>query len=224
MNLSHKSIVGNPKSKTAAEKRKIWQLKRKSVKRAFKAYTLRQKRKSKQVWNACMHRLDVGLYSHQWGNRDRNHASSKGKIPSTGGSEVVQTRDAVSHRTARPTHYQRQEHLTLIQNTYIITANCCNLSVSFRLSSLPFLKNSDCKLTNLWLFHMFDAEYSAPCTCPAPFHRRQNIIKIYQTNIMLSLKKTVSCHVKIISTTPPPLPLPCPPPLPTPTTPPPPNP
>ena len=47
--LSHKSIVVNPKSETAAQMRKIWQLKRKSVKRAFKAYTLRQKRKSKQV-------------------------------------------------------------------------------------------------------------------------------------------------------------------------------
>ena len=49
INFSHKSIVGNLKSETAAEKRKIWELKRKSVKRAFKAYTLRQKRKSKQV-------------------------------------------------------------------------------------------------------------------------------------------------------------------------------
>ena len=37
---------------TAAKKRKIWHLKRKSVKRAFKVYTLRPKRKSKQV---CAH-------------------------------------------------------------------------------------------------------------------------------------------------------------------------
>ena len=48
--LSHKSIVDDLKSVTAAKKRKIWHLKRKSVKRAFKAYTLRPKRKSKQVW------------------------------------------------------------------------------------------------------------------------------------------------------------------------------
>ena len=47
--LSHKSIVHDSKSVTAAKKRKIWHLKRKSVKRAFKAYTLRPKRKSKQV-------------------------------------------------------------------------------------------------------------------------------------------------------------------------------
>ena len=47
--LSHKSIVDDSKSVTAVKKRKIWHLKRKSVKRAFKAYTLRPKRKSKQV-------------------------------------------------------------------------------------------------------------------------------------------------------------------------------
>ena len=35
--LSHKSIVVNPKSETATKKRQIWQLKRKIVKRAFKA-------------------------------------------------------------------------------------------------------------------------------------------------------------------------------------------
>ena len=46
--LSHKSIVHTPK--LATKKRKIWQVKRKSVKRASKAYTLRPKRKSKQVW------------------------------------------------------------------------------------------------------------------------------------------------------------------------------
>ena len=44
----------NPSYKTQSwrpchQKRKIWQLKRKSVKRASKAYTLRPKRKSKQV-------------------------------------------------------------------------------------------------------------------------------------------------------------------------------
>ena len=47
--LSLKSIVDHSKSVTAARKRKIWHLKRKSVKRVFKAYTLRPKRKSKQV-------------------------------------------------------------------------------------------------------------------------------------------------------------------------------
>ena len=38
-------------------------------------------------WNACAHRLDLGLYSHLkefGGNGVRSHADSKGKIPSVG--------------------------------------------------------------------------------------------------------------------------------------------
>ena len=38
-------------------------------------------------WNACVHRLDLGLYSHPkefWGNGVWTHVNSKGKIPSTG--------------------------------------------------------------------------------------------------------------------------------------------
>ena len=38
-------------------------------------------------WNACVNRLDIGLYSHPkqfLGNGVRTHAYSKGKIPSTG--------------------------------------------------------------------------------------------------------------------------------------------
>ena len=41
-------------------------------------------------WNACVHRLDLGLYSHPeeyLGNGVRTHANCKGKIPSTRGSE-----------------------------------------------------------------------------------------------------------------------------------------
>ena len=36
-------------------------------------------------WNVCMHRLDLGLYSHPkefWGNGVWTHVNSKGKIPS----------------------------------------------------------------------------------------------------------------------------------------------
>ena len=35
-------------------------------------------------WNACVHRLDLGLYSHPkrvWGNGVRTHVKSEGKIP-----------------------------------------------------------------------------------------------------------------------------------------------
>ena len=38
-------------------------------------------------WNACVHRLDLSLYSHPkefWGNGVRTHINSKGKIPATG--------------------------------------------------------------------------------------------------------------------------------------------
>ena len=38
-------------------------------------------------WNACVHRLDLGLYSHPkkfLGYGVRTHFNSKGKIPSTG--------------------------------------------------------------------------------------------------------------------------------------------
>ena len=57
-------------------------------------------------WNACVHRLDLGLYSHPKefrGNGVRNYVNSKGPIPSTGGSEEVGTRDAASRRTANAT-------------------------------------------------------------------------------------------------------------------------
>ena len=59
-------------------------------------------------WNACVHRLDLGLYSHPkefGGNGIRNHVKSKGKIPSNGGSKEVRTRNAASRRTASPSHY-----------------------------------------------------------------------------------------------------------------------
>ena len=38
-------------------------------------------------WNACVHRLDLGFFSHPkvfWGNGVWTHVNSKGKIPSTG--------------------------------------------------------------------------------------------------------------------------------------------
>ena len=54
-------------------------------------------------WNACVHRLDLGLYSHrkEFGgegglDRVRIHVNSKGKIPSTGDSEAVRNRETAS--------------------------------------------------------------------------------------------------------------------------------
>ena len=45
-------------------------------------------------WNACVHRLDLGLWFHLkefLGNGVRTHVNSRGKIPSTGGSEEHRT-------------------------------------------------------------------------------------------------------------------------------------
>ena len=62
--------------------------------------------------NACVHRLDLGLYSHPKefvGNGVRTHVNSKGKIPSTGilSSEQDQIHDTAASWTVSPTHYQR---------------------------------------------------------------------------------------------------------------------
>ena len=57
-------------------------------------------------WNACVHRLDLGLYSHPkevLGNGVRTHANSEGNIPSAGSSEEGRNRDAASRRPASPT-------------------------------------------------------------------------------------------------------------------------
>ena len=60
-------------------------------------------------WNACVIRLDLGVYSHPtefWGNGVKTHVNSKRKIPSTGESEEVWTGSAAPRRTVSPTHYQ----------------------------------------------------------------------------------------------------------------------
>ena len=57
--------------------------------------------------DACVHRLDLSLYSHPkefWGNRVRTHVNSKGEIPSP---EEYRTHDTASSRTASLAHYQR---------------------------------------------------------------------------------------------------------------------
>ena len=52
-------------------------------------------------WNACVHRLDLSLYSHPkeiWGNGVGTHTNSKEKNP--------YQRLRASRRTASPTHYR----------------------------------------------------------------------------------------------------------------------
>ena len=56
-------------------------------------------------WNACAHRLDLGLYSHPkefWGNGIRTHVNSNGKIPSTGEKNLVR-------RGSNPRRYIKQD-------------------------------------------------------------------------------------------------------------------
>ena len=59
-------------------------------------------------WNVCVHRLDLGLYSHPkefLGNGVRTHSNSMEILHSTGGSEEGRTRGAALRRTVSPTHY-----------------------------------------------------------------------------------------------------------------------
>ena len=74
-------------------------------------------------WNACVHRLDLGLYSHPkelWGNGARTHVNSKGNtpLPEKFSSEEDQTHDAASSKTGSPTHYQR--HFRLPYLSYFV--------------------------------------------------------------------------------------------------------
>ena len=61
------------------------------------------------LWNTCVRRLDLGLYSHpkeflgEW-SQDACKPHEGKKIPSTGKSEEDRTRDPASRRTASPTH------------------------------------------------------------------------------------------------------------------------
>ena len=63
-------------------------------------------------WHACVHRLDLGLYSHPkelGGNGVRTHVNSRGKSPllEKFSPEEDRTHGTATSRTANPTHYQR---------------------------------------------------------------------------------------------------------------------
>ena len=62
-------------------------------------------------WNACVHRLDLGLCSHQkevWGMDSEPMLTPREDSPlqEKFSSEEDQTHNAASSRTASPTHYQ----------------------------------------------------------------------------------------------------------------------
>ena len=63
-------------------------------------------------WNSYVHRLDLGLYSHPkefWGNGVRTMLIPRGKspLPEKFSPEEDRTHNAVSSRTASPTHHQQ---------------------------------------------------------------------------------------------------------------------
>ena len=63
-------------------------------------------------WNACVHRLDLSLYSRLkeffWGMESERMSTPRenSPLPEKFSSEEDQTHDAASSRTASPTHYQ----------------------------------------------------------------------------------------------------------------------
>ena len=74
-------------------------------------------------WNACVHRLDLGLYSHPKefrGNGIRTHVNSEGKIPS-GSFEEDRIDDTASRRTANSTHYRLSYPGPLLNNEIVLT-------------------------------------------------------------------------------------------------------
>ena len=92
------------------------------------------------LWNTCMHRLDLGLYSERvWGNGVRKHVNFKEKIPSTGDSEGVRTRDAASCRTESPAHHRVSYSGPLAAHTIvgISPSQRHNLRVAETLSNQP---------------------------------------------------------------------------------------
>ena len=63
-------------------------------------------------WNACMRRLDLGLYSHPkscWGMESEPMLTPREKslIPEKFSVEEEQTNDDASSKTLSPTRYQR---------------------------------------------------------------------------------------------------------------------
>ena len=83
-------------------------------------------------WNACVHKLDLGLYCHTkefWGNGVRTQVNSKGKIPSTGkillrgGSNPRRCIKQDSEPKTLPTSYSGPQ-------LQVIYRHCCHPSVN----------------------------------------------------------------------------------------------
>ena len=123
-------------------------------------------------WNACVHGLDVGLYSHLkefLGNRVRTNVNCKGKIRSTGNSEEDQTCDAASRWIASPIHYR----LSYSGSPIIIHYKCernWSANVQTQANTKFFWQNHRSRVLSLkygldkkkWIWGLSDQQVSTP--------------------------------------------------------------
>ena len=103
-------------------------------------------------WNACVHRLDLGLYSHPkgfLGHGVRTHVNSKGKILATGDSEEVRTCDAVLCRTVSPAHYRLSYSGPGPRGTYCMLLGCWGARRQHQVFTVTDMACVDSSLTRL---------------------------------------------------------------------------
>ena len=121
-------------------------------------------------WNKCVHKLDLGLYSHPTEilkKGVRTHVNSKGKIPSIRGSKENGSHDTASCRTLSPQYNQLSYSGPLpTLNAYVIThislCQCfqdfdCNFQTCHQSVKPDNYKSNFCHLshkTNEWT-HFF---------------------------------------------------------------------
>ena len=78
--------------------------------------------------NACVHRLDLGLYSHPkefWGERVRTHANSKGKSPLPVKFSPEEIESMMLHQAGQRTQHTTNE---LFQPLKFCQINTCHFS------------------------------------------------------------------------------------------------
>ena len=80
-------------------------------------------------WNACVHRLDLGLYSYPkefLGNGVRSHVNSKGKIPCTG--KILLRRGSNPQRCIKPDDEPNNgatSGVTVSTSAFLACHQCC---------------------------------------------------------------------------------------------------
>ena len=118
-------------------------------------------------WNACVHRLDLSLYSHPkefLGIVVRTQQKNSA-LPKTFSSEEDRTRDAASSRTASPTHYRAIPAPTVGLIRCIPMCNvdtvCCSMAPNLREGLLMFLL-AGMSGWGWWVFPSIDCSFWFP--------------------------------------------------------------